>query len=263
MLKRILTAVCILPIFIYLLYTGGMALKLLTLAIIFIASYELKKMMQDLNLISLGSLFIGEGIMMFGNGIAGVQTGLAFIIGVNVIYFLYKYSGDREENMRLFNGLLGNLFAYLYVGIALINLVKIRSLESGFELLFFMFIVIWATDSFAYFSGVKFGKNKLAPLISPKKTIEGSVGGVLSALILSYFANNHFHIFESDFKLLTIVLLVSIISQVGDLFESSLKRIYQIKDSGNILPGHGGILDRFDSTIFVAPLFYFLVKFIG
>jgi phosphatidate cytidylyltransferase len=108
-----------------------------------------------------------------------------------------------------------------------------------------------------------FGKNKLAPVISPKKTIEGSVGGSLCAVILSLILNYKLQIFPdvSIGVLSLIVLALTIISQVGDLFESSIKRIYNVKDSGKILPRHGGVLDRFDSTIFTAPVFYILLKY--
>src|SRR5690606_996650 len=120
----------------------------------------------------------------------------------------------------------------------------------------------WATDTGAYFFGRAFGKHKLWPTISPKKTIEGAIGGIISACIVGI----SFHLiypFEHSFWMIVLVtILVSMVGQLGDLVESAYKRYFGVKDSGNILPGHGGILDRFDSLLFVVP-FLHLIHFIS
>jgi phosphatidate cytidylyltransferase len=131
-------------------------------------------------------------------------------------------------------------------------------LENGTHILFFILFMIWATDSGAYFVGKSMGKNKLWPVISPNKTIEGAVGGIFFSIIVAficYFTN------FVDFSLpavLAISILVGIFGQIGDLAESAFKRIYDVKDSGNLLPGHGGLLDRLDSALFVFPLLHVL-----
>jgi phosphatidate cytidylyltransferase len=131
-------------------------------------------------------------------------------------------------------------------------------------LVLFVQIIIWSTDSGAYFVGRKFGKNKLAPYISPNKTREGSIGAVLVAVLIAIIYRL---IVGGAFlgtwpALIGVTLLISIFGQLGDLVESAIKRFYGVKDSGTILPGHGGLLDRFDSLIFVLPLLYVL-GFIG
>ena len=126
-----------------------------------------------------------------------------------------------------------------------------------------MFIV-WSTDSGAYFIGRKFGKTKLIPSVSPNKTVEGSLGGIACAIVVAVlmvflYPNKAPDI--SLFKLIILVAIFSIVGQLGDLVESSLKRHFGVKDSGKILPGHGGILDRFDSLIFVFPIMHLLGLF--
>ena len=130
----------------------------------------------------------------------------------------------------------------------------------GILYIFFALFLIWATDSGAYFIGRKFGKKKLAPTISPNKTVEGSIGGVICALIvmLIFFFFTNLGQEYSLIRLFLITIVLSAFGQLGDLVESALKRLYDVKDSGNILPGHGGILDRVDSWLFVMPLLHFL-----
>lgn len=129
--------------------------------------------------------------------------------------------------------------------------------------IFFLFILIWSSDSFAYFCGKFFGKHKMAPKISPKKTWEGFAGGVFFTIILGYFIEANFPDLRGNFMI--VGLLVSAFGPFGDLVESQLKRNFGVKDSGNIIPGHGGILDRLDSFIICAPvvyLYYILEKLI-
>ncbi|MEZ7507714.1 phosphatidate cytidylyltransferase [Cloacibacterium sp. Arc13] len=119
---------------------------------------------------------------------------------------------------------------------------------------FLLFVLIWSSDSFAYFTGRMFGKHKMAPKISPKKTWEGFAGGVFFTLILGYFIEQKFPDLRGNW--IVVGLLVSIFAPLGDLVESQLKRTFGVKDSGNIIPGHGGVLDRLDSFIIAAPVVY-------
>src|SRR5690625_4805594 len=121
-------------------------------------------------------------------------------------------------------------------------------------LAYFLFVLfnIWATDSGAYFIGRSLGRRKLWPDISPNKTIGGAVGGVLSAVVIALIFQLVYPLF-SLFTAALIAVIASLFGQMGDLVESALKRHYDVKDSGQLLPGHGGVLDRFDSMIFVLP----------
>ena len=146
--------------------------------------------------------------------------------------------------------------AYIFVGFYCLFMLRNLSLSHVAYLL----LTIWFTDSFAYFGGMKFGKNKLSPNISPNKSIEGSVIGSVSSIaiaLLFFFITN---IFSNLLVAIVVTLIVSVIGQFGDLIESAYKREYQVKDSSNLLPGHGGIFDRFDSVILSAPCLILLLS---
>lgn len=156
------------------------------------------------------------------------------------------------------------IFGMLYVPFLLSFVVLTRNLDYGLYYIWFIFIGAWGTDTFAYFTGVFFGKKKLMPSISPKKTLEGSVGGIAGCIIVTVLygiiINNYIdnHIIQSH--LVIIGALNGIVAQIGDLGASAVKRYVNIKDFGSIIPGHGGILDRFDSILFIAPVVYFYIS---
>lgn len=160
--------------------------------------------------------------------------------------------------------------AVFFTGSVLVSLTFIyvsltRRMDNGLLNVFVIFIGSWITDTCAYFCGMFFGKHKLAPKISPKKTVEGSVGGILGVTVIlaayAYvFGNILDNVSANVFAAALAGLLCGIISQCGDLCASIIKRENNIKDFGNIMPGHGGVMDRFDSFIFVAPVMYCLLS---
>lgn len=151
------------------------------------------------------------------------------------------------------------MVAALYVGRGYQFLILGRQI--GIMSMVYVFSIIWGSDTFAYLGGRFFGKHKLAPKISPNKTIEGSICGMGGAFLLSSIFLFFHNIYNLSFlQNLLIVVVLSFIGQMGDLVESAIKRQYQVKDSGKILPGHGGLLDRFDSTLFALPMFHFLIS---
>ncbi|WP_177764679.1 phosphatidate cytidylyltransferase [Flavobacterium sp. I3-2] len=154
------------------------------------------------------------------------------------------------------------LFLIGYVILPFIILTQLPLIKNQFEpkIVIGMFILIWNNDTFAYICGKSFGKRKLFEKMSPKKTIEGFLGGLFFTLIASYILSIYFTFFDLETWLLT-AILVSSLGTIGDLVESKFKRQANIKDSGSIMPGHGGILDRLDSVIFATP-FLFLIYLI-
>ena len=157
------------------------------------------------------------------------------------------------------------LFGLAYVVLFTSFLAILREKENGRFLIWFIFVVAWGTDVAAYFIGRKFGKHKYTK-ISPNKSIEGSIAGALGGafftLIYTIICNNCFNTGFDYIRVAIVALVMSLISQIGDLAASSIKRYTEIKDFGNLIPGHGGILDRFDSVIFIAPFAYFLLMLI-
>lgn len=152
------------------------------------------------------------------------------------------------------------IFTVVYLALPFgfaLGLPKFSTLEpeKTFTLeVFMLFVLIWSSDTFAYLTGKFFGKHKMAPKISPKKTWEGFAGGVVLTLILGFFVEQYFPELRGNWMI--VGLLVSIFAPLGDLVESQLKRSFAVKDSGNIIPGHGGVLDRLDSFIICAPVIY-------
>lgn len=154
------------------------------------------------------------------------------------------------------------VFGVLYVGLTLGTLLPIRVRPDGQELIFFLFLVTWAGDTGAYYAGMTLGRHKLAPVISPNKTIEGLIGGLLLAVLVSFLARVWFLPSFSPTDCLATGLLLTGAGVVGDLTESVLKRSVGVKDSGGIIPAHGGMLDRLDSFLFAAPAFYYYLTLV-
>lgn len=155
------------------------------------------------------------------------------------------------------------LFGVLYLGLTLGPLSMTRLLPQGEWLIFFLLLVTWAADTGAYYVGTLYGRHRLAPLISPKKTYEGLVGGLIASIIAAYAVRWWFLPELSGLDCLVLGSLLAITGLWGDLTESVMKRSAGIKDSGGILPGHGGMLDRLDSLLFTAPAFYYYVTMVS
>lgn len=153
------------------------------------------------------------------------------------------------------------LLSTIYVGMGFFYLIETRDGINGLINIFYVLLVIWATDTGAYLFGRSFGKKKLWPMISPNKTVEGAIGGIVLACMVGII----FHIvYPFPYGMIIIIgvtILVSVFGQIGDLVESAFKRHYGVKDSGDLLPGHGGILDRLDSLLFVLPILHFIQFF--
>ena len=185
---------------------------------------------------------------------------ITVILLLMALMFVYVFAFPRFTA----NQVMATYFSLMYAPIMLSFIFLTRELEYGVYLVWMIFISSWISDTCAYLVGVLMGKHKLVPQLSPKKTIEGSIGGILgSALVGALFG---FFLLDKTFggnqfgiMLFIIGAIGSVISQVGDLAASAIKRNHDIKDYGNLIPGHGGIMDRFDSVIFTAPMIYFLV----
>ena len=169
----------------------------------------------------------------------------------------------RRQKEGAFNSWVWTVAGILYVGWLLGHLVALRGLDDGRNWVFFILFVTWASDTFAFFVGRKFGRHKLAPNISPGKTWEGAAGGVGAAVIMSilFFAPTPFRLPLASWQIIPLAVLVSIFGQLGDLVESLLKRNMGVKDSGSLMPGHGGVLDRIDSLVFASVVVYYVVYY--
>ncbi len=158
-------------------------------------------------------------------------------------------------------------FALFYVPMMLSCVYRVRMLEGGAYLVWLIFLCSWGCDTCAYLVGVMFGKHKMAPILSPKKSVEGGIGGVVGAALLGLiyaciFGDKMGAITDAKVMVPVICAVAAVISQIGDLAASGIKRNHEIKDYGKLIPGHGGILDRFDSVIFTAPIIFYLISYL-
>lgn len=147
----------------------------------------------------------------------------------------------------------------LYIGLTLSYLLLTRSLADGTFLIFFLVLITWAGDTGAYYAGTLFGRHRFAPRVSPNKTVEGLIGGLILSVALAHVARMWFVPTFSQVDCWMLGILLTIAGVMGDLAESLLKRSAGVKDSGGLIPGHGGMLDRLDSLLFTGPAFYYYV----
>lgn len=163
--------------------------------------------------------------------------------------------------------IITGFFGVFYVAVMLSYLYQVRTMPDGLYVTGLIFISSWGCDTCAYCVGVLFGKHKLAPKLSPKKSVEGAVGGVAGAALLGFlyslaFGSKMIGVGNPQAACVLACAIAAAISQVGDLAASGIKRNHNVKDYGNLIPGHGGILDRFDSMLFTAPAIYFAMTFL-
>lgn len=183
---------------------------------------------------------------------------IVFLMALLVQYVLMfpEYKTEQISNA---------IMCMLYAGVMLSYLYNVREGSNGAYAVWLIFLCSWGSDTCAYLAGVAFGKHKMAPVLSPKKSVEGAVGGVVGAAILgaiyaAIFGNKIHMNYNPVIAFAIICAIGAIISMIGDLAASAIKRNHDIKDYGKLIPGHGGIMDRFDSVIFVAPVIWILLQ---
>jgi phosphatidate cytidylyltransferase len=187
---------------------------------------------------------------------------LAFVVlAVSGVLFLsYTVAFNREhkaleDSQKLQTGaLLGLVYCVVLPGLA----TRLLLLQDGETWFFGLLAIVFAGDTFAYFTGRAIGRHKLSPMLSPKKTVEGAVGGLMGSALAGFVMSHYFLTQVPLWIMLPVALLTGAFAQAGDLFESSLKRVAHVKDSGHIMPGHGGALDRADGIYFGAPIYFCL-----
>ena len=219
-----------------------------------------------------GALFIGSVVfgLVYANQDDVVNLGAysMLLLPIVMLYFIGSIFKDRDG---FISKMAHHAFGWVYISVPLALLLRIGNLvfdEGNTDLLpyygkqiLLVFVLIWANDTFAYLVGRKFGKNKLAPKLSPKKTIEGFIGGIIFSIGFA-LALYEFMPFIDRIHMIAMAIICSIIGTFGDLFESKIKRSLGIKDSGTALGGHGGFLDRMDSVLMAGPAcFFYLFHF--
>ncbi|MFM2308194.1 MAG: hypothetical protein RLY87_314 [Chloroflexota bacterium] len=274
-LQRIITVVPLLPVLIFSLWWSVTSVALVVLIATFICLSEVFSSMADRNLrpfIPFWYIFAGA---IVGAAFRDPQTGalLTPILAIGTIVSLCIAVLRAEEEQPLYSWAL-SLAAICYIPLLLSHLILMRTIDTplsggplstlvspGFAWIVFSLATTWLADTCAFFTGRSFGKTPLAPRLSPKKTWEGSVGGFFGAIVTAITVA---YLFGLPISLPVIVgfgALAGVLGPIGDLAESHVKRQLGIKDAGSLLPGHGGMLDRIDSILFMVPIMYYLIRY--
>lgn len=262
---RLLSGIVLVIAALALIITGGDVLLTGTLIISYIGMFELYRVFKveksapgivgylaaTIYYVNLKFTFLPD-MMMFA------------LLLLMLLMFVYVFTYPKYKTEQL----LAAFFGVFYVAVMLSYVYQTRMITAGAYIVWLIFLCSWGCDTCAYCVGVLIGKHKMAPKLSPKKSVEGAVGGVVGAALLTVIYcmifKNAMGIDNTHIAILSVISAVgALVSMVGDLTASAIKRNYDIKDYGKLIPGHGGILDRFDSVIFTAPMIYFLaVNFI-
>ena len=248
---RTATALVLAPVALGAIILGKWAVLVIVFLVIGVAAYELSQALKPLPFLAA----LGAGsiplLLSIPYGLTGILAG-AFL---SLPWALFWLAGRPE--IRTLRAVLAMLLMALWVGTPLAHLGLFPRSRYGEILILIAVVGPWISDSGAYFAGRFFGRHLLFPTLSPNKTAEGILGGLIATVLVVGFVSYSFLDFSVT-KAAVIGAGVSIFSQSGDLFESSLKRILDVKDLGHFLPGHGGVLDRIDSLLFTAPAVYYI-----
>jgi phosphatidate cytidylyltransferase len=262
LLSRVLVVVVLLPLVIGLVYLGGWWLFGLALAGGLLALHELYVMVRDLRPLVLGG-YLGFVATLLGLQLGGLEWMLGGLLVTFVFAFVvYGLGGVRQSATSSFGV---TLLGVVWVGAGLGCLLLIRDIpDFGFWSVMAVLFTVFAADTGAFFVGRTFGRHRLAPAISPAKSWEGFAGGVVAAVGMAFVI---LYKDRDDFlsipQSLLLGLVIAFAAVLGDLFESAIKRDLEVKDSGRVLGGHGGVLDRLDSLLWAGPAAYFTILAFG
>jgi len=268
--QRILTALLAIPVVILVTYWGYIPFFLFVLTLVVFTLLEFYQILETrVGNINKGFGIAGGVLLVVSIYFAPFSTEarlsselVSFVFTAFILVLLSYFVIKREIRHYLYN--VGAIFfGLLYIGWLLSYMILLREIRPGGRyIIFYLLFLVWIMDTASYLGGVKFGKHKLSKMVSPHKTIEGSIFGILFAVITSIILSRiwinqlQMNIFHSIF----LGIILGVAGQIGDLSESLLKRNLQIKDTSTLLPGHGGILDRCDSFLFAAPVLYYYMK---
>lgn len=263
LVERLLVVIVIVPVVAFLIVAGGWAYALSVALVLAIAAWEFWRMVTQGGFQPSAVLLIGGVALMallrYQFEFTGSQFGASLLILLTLAHCTRSYELSRNQPASDFAITLAGIF---YIGWLGSYLISLRNLPNGEWWALTALPAVWIADGGAYFVGRRFGKHKLSPRVSPKKTWEGYLGGVAVAVISCTLLGGAWQLLVpaiTPLKGALIGLVVSVLAPVGDLGESMLKRQFSLKDTSNLLPGHGGVMDRIDSTLWASVIGYYLI----
>ncbi len=265
LLKRVATAAVFLPLFVLLVAHGPRwGLALLVTVIALVGQWEFCRMVragghdvnQPLALLLGVALIIGFVVRRPWVFPLTLSAGVGFLVAAGLVS---RSRSTRSESVGP-TGAAFALLSALYVSWLLGHILWLRSLPHGVQLVFLLVLVTWGSDASAYLVGATLGRRPLCPTISPRKTVEGAFGGLAGAIVAAWIGRAWFYADLTLFHALTLGVLLAMLGLLGDLSESGMKRASGVKDTGGLIPGHGGVLDRIDSLLFTTPALYYYAR---
>lgn len=259
---RLISGVVLVAAALFAICSGGWILFATLLTTSLIGVFELYRVAKvqkegDFLLAGVGYLGVISYYILLVLGLSEYSMiNIIFILVALMFVYVFSYPKYHAEQV------MAAFFGVVYVAVMLSYIFLTREMKDGAFLVWLIFLCSWGCDTCAYCVGMLFGKHKMSPVLSPKKSVEGAIGGVVGAALLgalyAAIVGGHMQTEEPVLVCAVICTVGALISMVGDLAASAIKRNHEIKDYGKLIPGHGGILDRFDSVIFTAPVIYFL-----
>jgi len=264
--KRVLSAIVGIPILIFTVYYGGIPFFLSVALLVFLGLQEFYQFIKNKGINLPKVIFITNGMIFICLSFFNIHGGPVFdcfLLYILISIFLTQIFYNEQKNALTNTSV--TFLGIVYIGWLATHLIYLRNMNDGFFYLILVLLVTWANDTGAYFVGINLGKHKLCPKISPNKTIEGAIGGLISSLLAIFLIGWWINKILPNFTfilphLIGLGFIISLAAQFGDLVESLFKRDAGIKDSSNLIPGHGGILDRFDSLLFTVPVVYYYLQ---
>lgn len=261
---RLISGILLVAAALIFIIAGGELLLAVSCVVSLIGMYELYRVYKIERTAAAGAGYAAAVLYYLQLYIHWIPDMMVFIIGFLIlllaIYVLAYPKYHASQVTAVF-------FGVFYVAVMLSGVYQVRMMDQGVYLVWLIFLCSWGCDTCAYCVGVKFGKHKMSPVLSPKKSIEGAVGGLVGTCLLTALYASVFRaqmgITGTQVIVLSAISMVGgLISMIGDLAASAIKRNYEVKDYGTLIPGHGGILDRFDSVIFTAPVICYLAGYL-
>lgn len=272
--QRVIVAAVGIPLAVAVVYAGGWILGALLVAIAVLGTMEFYRMAEQRQarpLIAAGAALAACFVLVASVDPSGGPRGFGLLLTLATLVIatlaIWVRGVEGQPLLSISTTLTGAVYAgaLLSFGLFLRHLPGIEGAWHGTALVFAPVLLTWTSDTFAYFVGRRWGRTKLIPRVSPGKTVQGAVGAVLGSILVALLYSQVLDAFDSYrprfFEAVLFGLAMSIVAQVGDLAESLLKRDTGVKDSGTLLPGHGGALDRFDSLLFTLPVAYLFFRF--